>query len=75
MITQHRVMNGRWLVLFPGTAEGEQAAKDARRSDPRLKYGRIEKVLQCKPQEVTTGTLYCRFCSEAQGNCHCFGGN
>ena len=58
---QIQLMNGRYLALFPSTAQGRRDAELLRRVDVRMKHARIKTVLQLQPSEVHLGVIYDRY--------------
>lgn len=51
-----RLRRGPWLAF--AERENRQLLLDLRRTDPRLKRGRITEVLQCGPTLIEEGVVY-----------------
>ena len=63
----HRIQNARYVVFYTiGTLQEDlalEALRLERMNDPRLKHGRIDKVLQMLPNKIIPGKVYDRYAS------------
>ncbi len=51
-----KLKRGEWVAF--AEREHRQLLLDLRRTDPRMKRGRITEVLQCNPSSVYEGVVY-----------------